>query len=64
MLRNKCIPYYWNDDFNLIGHLKEITAEHFANTFKNMIDDIEGKIEQPFTVAAYFGKYKKTEFKF
>lgn len=56
MLRNQNIPYYWNEKYNLIGYLKDVTLTQIANNLKNMIDDINGKLDQPFTVAKYFGR--------
>lgn len=57
VIRAKNIPYFWNKQFNLIEYLKESTSTQIANTFKRMIDDIDKNLDEPFTIAKYFGKF-------
>ncbi|XP_050500024.1 cyclic GMP-AMP synthase-like receptor isoform X2 [Diabrotica virgifera virgifera] len=53
-LRKKDIPYYWNNKYNLIGHIKDITIENIANYIKQVIDSVNRKVaEDPFTIAYY-----------
>lgn len=52
LLRIKNIPYYWNEDYNLISHLKDVTVTGIANFIKNVIDNVDRKIEEdPFVIA-------------
>ncbi|KAG5899785.1 hypothetical protein JTB14_006120 [Gonioctena quinquepunctata] len=52
-IENKCIPYYWNEKFNLIGHLKEATLNGIGNCLKRIIKDVKGNLEDPFRIAKY-----------
>ncbi|KAJ8927933.1 hypothetical protein NQ314_019564, partial [Rhamnusium bicolor] len=53
MIQNKRIPYYWNQNYNLIAHLKDIILINIGNTLKNIIEDIESHLEDPFVIAKY-----------
>lgn len=57
MIQNKNIPYYWNEDNNLIGHLKEATLNDIGNTLRNIIHDVETHLDDPFVIAKYFSKF-------
>lgn len=57
MIQNKNIPYYWNKDNNLIGHLKETTLTDIGNTLKNIITDVETHLDDPFVIAKYLSKF-------
>ncbi|KAJ8919790.1 hypothetical protein NQ315_006319 [Exocentrus adspersus] len=53
VLQSRNIPYYWNRDNNLIGHLKEPTLKDISNTVKNIISDVETHLDDPFVIAKY-----------
>ncbi|VEN43689.1 unnamed protein product [Callosobruchus maculatus] len=54
MVKNKCIPYYWNKNFNMIGHFSDVTLNDIANTLANIIKIIDRYVdEDPFVVAKY-----------
>lgn len=40
-IKRRCIPYYWNKNFNLIEELNEETSFCIANKIRNIIDEIE-----------------------
>ncbi|XP_056639349.1 cyclic GMP-AMP synthase-like receptor [Diorhabda sublineata] len=54
LLRIKNIPYYWNTDYNLIAHLKEVTIIGIANFIKKVIENVDRRItEDAFVIATY-----------
>nr|CAI5833742.1 unnamed protein product [Callosobruchus analis] len=54
MMKNKRIPYYWNEHFNMIGHIQDVTKIGIANTLRNIINAIDRYVdEDPFVVAKY-----------
>lgn len=55
-LKNRCIPYFWDKRFNLIGKVKDITIDNICNQVGKMLGDIERNIANPFTIATYLGK--------
>nr|CAH7745263.1 unnamed protein product [Callosobruchus chinensis] len=58
MVKNKCIPYYWNKNFNMIGHIKDVTLTDIGNTLSNIINTIDKHVdEDPFIVAEYLSEY-------
>lgn len=61
LLRQNCIPYYWNRNYNLIGRLKMDNNQTIANTLKHVIDNIEkGLLEHPvdyYAVAKYLREF-------
>lgn len=40
-VQKKYIPYFWNENLNLIGHVNDIHLKGLGNRLKNIIDDIE-----------------------
>ncbi|KAJ8974618.1 hypothetical protein NQ317_019363 [Molorchus minor] len=53
MIQAKSIPYYWNEHYNLISHLKDITITGIGNTLKNIVADVEKNSEDPFVFCKY-----------
>ncbi|XP_023015548.2 cyclic GMP-AMP synthase-like receptor [Leptinotarsa decemlineata] len=53
MLEKKSIPYYWNKNFNLIGHLKSSTVTVVANFIKRLVNDVNKNLDDPFRIAKY-----------
>ncbi|KAL7291493.1 hypothetical protein TKK_0014753 [Trichogramma kaykai] len=43
-LEKKCIPYFWHEGHNLIGHLQPKEIENYANRLKNILLSIDKKI--------------------
>lgn len=54
-LDNKSIPYFWNNDFNLIKDINDKELEKIKNTVGKIITKIDGNLDDPFIVAAYLG---------
>jgi hypothetical protein len=52
-IRNKKIPYYWNEEYNLIGHVDHRTLTNFADKLENIIEDIKRNPDEPYTVVDY-----------
>jgi hypothetical protein len=52
-IRDKKIPYYWNKEYNLIGHIDDRTLTNFADRLEYIIKDIKTNRDKPDTVAKY-----------
>jgi hypothetical protein len=52
-IRDKKIPYYWNEEYNLIGHIDDRTLTNFADRLEYIIKDIKTNRDKPDTVAKY-----------
>ncbi|CAH1962981.1 unnamed protein product [Acanthoscelides obtectus] len=53
-MNDKCIPYYWNKEFNMIGHYAEVTLKDIGNTLNNIIKTIDRYVDSdPFIVAKF-----------
>jgi hypothetical protein len=55
-IRNKKIPYYWNEEYNLIGHIDPSTLANFADRLEYIINNIKRNPNQPDTVVEYLCK--------
>jgi hypothetical protein len=55
-IRDKKIPYYWNDEYNLIGHIDDSTLTNFAYRLEYIINKIKINPNKPDTVVEYLCK--------
>nr|XP_022908812.1 cyclic GMP-AMP synthase-like isoform X1 [Onthophagus taurus] len=53
-LTQKRIPYYWDETYNMIGHIKPIIIENYANKVGNIIKKIDNGGTDPLSVAKFF----------
>lgn len=56
MISDGKIPYYWNDDYNLLSDVSETTLTNIRNRLKRIINEIEKNPNDPFIIAKYLGK--------
>ncbi|XP_068914558.1 cyclic GMP-AMP synthase-like receptor [Tenebrio molitor] len=60
-IRNKKIPYYWNEEYNLIGHIDPSTLANFADRLEYIINNIKRNPNQPDTVVEYLLNARELE---
>ncbi|KAI4471741.1 cell fate determining protein mab21-related [Holotrichia oblita] len=53
-LDKKCIPYFWNINFNLLQYIKPAELENIKNELENAINKIDRNLtSNPFVIASY-----------
>lgn len=53
-LIHQCLPYYWNNDFNLLYKLNLIEMRNISNQLRKIIENIDRSIENdPYIIANY-----------
>jgi cyclic GMP-AMP synthase len=60
-IRDKKIPYYWNDEYNLIGHIDDSTLTNFAYRLEYIINKIKINPNKPDTVVEYLLSARELE---
>lgn len=55
-LNKNFIPYYWNQNNNLIGNINASTLTNYKGQIKRIIDDIERNSTDPYIIAKYLRK--------
>jgi cyclic GMP-AMP synthase len=60
-IRDKKIPYYWNEEYNLIGHIDDRTLTNFADRLEYIIKDITRNPHKPDTVVKYLLSNRELE---
>jgi cyclic GMP-AMP synthase len=60
-IRDKKIPYYWNEEYNLIGHIDDRTLTNFADRLEYIIKDITRNPHKPDTVVKYLWSNRELE---
>lgn len=57
-LERRNIPYYWNEEHNLIANLSEIATSCIANKIRIIFDEIDRNcLTTPYNMVNYFGTY-------
>lgn len=62
-LIHQCLPYYWNNDFNLLYKLNLTEIRNISNQLRKIIEHIDRSIENdPYIIAKYICKFNTSKF--